>query len=519
MAGRAAALVALVAALAVAAPAAPAAPDVRTGIADDAVFLHRPAQAPRIVARWRALGVDAVRIHARWIVIGPHPHASRPPRGFDASDHTSPLYNWRTLDLAVGLLLGNGIEPIVSITGSGPLWTSAEPRRGNHRFKPDPVAFGAFATAVARRYEGRVRRYVIWNEPNQAAWLQPQFTCDGDGCTPFAPHHYRRLYRAAYRSVKAVDRRADVLIGALAPRGRAPSRRNAPVRPLTFLRAMSCLSESYRRLRGHGCTRAAPLRTDGLAYHPHGVDLSPAGRSPHPDDAALGDLGRLKTVVDRSIDRGILRHGRGGPLPFHLTEYAYQTNPPDRAVGISPTRQATYLAQAAYITWRDPRVKTVLHYAWRDEPVSRKAARGPRRYASWQSGLLFLDNRPKPALAVFPHPLWVIPRRDGRVRLWGHVRTGTGRREVSVQRRLRGGSGWTRVARALTDVHGVWSATVGAPTARAADYRFTYVLPRGEVGAPDGAVRRTSARVAAIARRATTRSPRGAEAGGALNGG
>ncbi len=502
MTGRAAALVALLAGLALTAPAAPAAPGVQTGIADDAVFLHRPAKAPRIVARWRSLGVDAVRVHARWIVIGPHPHSRRRPRGFDASDHTSPLYNWRTLDLAVRLLLENGIEPIVSITGSGPLWTSEEPARGNHRFKPDPVAFRAFATAVARRYEGRVRRYIVWNEPNQAAWLQPQFTCDGDGCTPFAPHHYRRLYRAADRAVKTVDPGAHVYIGALAPRGRTPSRRNAPVRPLTFLRAMSCLSESSRRLRGHGCPRAAPLRTDGLAYHPHGVELGPGDRSPHHDDAALGDLGRLKAVVDRSVSHGILRHRGAGPIPLHLTEYAYQTNPPDRAVGVSPARQAAYLAQAAHITWRDPRVKTVLHYAWRDERVSRKAARGPRRYASWQSGLLFRDNRPKPALAVFPHPLWAAPRRDGRIRLWGHVRAAGGRRDVSVQRRLRGRSGWKRVARVRTDRHGVWSTTVGAPTARPADYRFTYVLGHGEAGAPDRAVRRTSARVAAVARRA-----------------
>jgi hypothetical protein len=508
MVRRAAALAGLVAGLALTAPPAPAAPDVQTGLADDAVFLHRPAKAPRIVARWRALGVDAVRVHARWIVIGPHPHARRPPRGFDASDHTSPLYNWRTLDLAVRLLLDNGIEPIVSITGSGPLWTSAEPSRRNHRFKPDPAAFGDFAAAVARRYEGRVRRYIIWNEPNQAAWLQPQFTCDGARCTPFAPHHYRRLYRAGYRAVKAVDREADVYVGALAPRGRTPSRRNAPVRPLTFLRAMSCVSESYRRLRGHGCTRAAPLRADGLAYHPHGVDLSPSGRSPHPDDDALGDLGRLKAVVDRSVARGILRHRGAGPLPIHLTEYAYQTNPPDRAVGVPPARQARYLAQAAYITWRDPRVKTVLHYAWRDERVSRKAPRGPRRYASWQSGLLFRDNRAKPALAVFPHPLWVTTRTDGLVRLWGHVRTGEGRREVSVQRRLRGGSGWSPVLRTRTDRHGVWTATVVPPKARSADYRFTYVLGHGEAGAPDRAVRRKSSRVATVARPATARPSR-----------
>lgn len=463
--------------------AAPAARDLEVGIADDAVFLHRPAQAPRIVRRWKALGVEVARVHARWIVIAPRPHDRRPPRGFNATAHTDPGYNWATLDLAVDTLRAAGIRPMVSITGSGPLWTSLEPRRGNHRWKPDPAQFAAFAHAVATRYRGRVHRYIVWNEPNQAAWLQPQFTCRSGRCAPFSPHHYRRLYRAAYDAVKRVDPGAQVLTGALAPKGSNPRRPNAAMRPLTFLRAMSCVSERYRRLRSGGCPRQGALRTDGLAYHPHGVQRAPDQRNPQRDEAGLADLPRLKAALDRSVARGILRGpSRRRPLDLYLTEYAYQTNPPDRAIGVSLAKQARWLAQSSYLAWRDPRVRTLAHYEWRDEKISRKAPTGTRAYASWQSGLLFADGRRKPALAVFPNPLWAFTS-GARVRLWGQVRPGEGRTGVVVLRRRAGSRTARPVARVRTDRRGVWTTSLSRRGARRGDtYAFRYVLPPAVTG-------------------------------------
>lgn len=464
--------------------AAQAASNLEVGIADDAVFLHRPGSAPKIVRRWKELGIDVARVHARWIVIAPRPHDRRPPRGFNATNPADPRYNWATLDLAVDLLERNGIRPMVSITGSGPLWTSLNPARGNHRWKPDPAQFGAFASAVARRYNGRVHRYIIWNEPNQAAWLQPQFTCKRRRCTPFSPHHYRRLYRAAHDAITRVDPKAQVLIGALAPKGSNPRSRNAAMRPLTFLRALGCVNHRYRRLTTGLCRAQRRLPTAGVAYHPHGVKRGPGDRNPHPDEAAIADLPRLQRVLDRSTRRGILRGPRGSRrLDLYLTEFAYQTDPPDRAVGVSPARQARWLAHSSYLAWRNPRVRTLAHYEWRDEKISRKAARGTRAYASWQSGLYFVDGRAKPARWVFPHPMWARPRRDGRVALWGQVRPGTGPFDIRVLARRTGSRGsWTRVARVRSTSRGAWTATVRAPASRRIDYRFSYVLRAGEGG-------------------------------------
>ena len=74
-------------------------------------------------------------------------------------------------------------------------------------------------------------------------------------------------------------------------------------------------------------------------------------------------------------------------------------------MGIAPSLQARWLAQSAYLAWRDPRVRTIAHYEWRDEKVSRKAATGTRAYASWQSGLYYVDGRAQTRARCLPHPI------------------------------------------------------------------------------------------------------------------
>ena len=48
----------------------------------------------------------------------------------------------------------------------------------------------------------------------------------------------------------------------------------------------------------------------------------------------------------------------------HLTEFGYQTSPPDHEVGVSLGRQSRYLQQAAYLAWRTPRVRNLTQYQW-----------------------------------------------------------------------------------------------------------------------------------------------------------
>jgi hypothetical protein len=456
--------------LGAAAPASSlAAHSVRIGIADDGIQRADPGTAAATVARWQELGIQVARLHVRWVTIAPAPGARRSPKRFHASDPDDPHYNWGALDRAIGLLRAAGIEPLLSVTGSGPLWSSTQPQLGNPRWRPSPYRFAQFATAVARRYRGEVSEYIVWNEPNQAGWLQPQFTC-ARVCTPESPNVYRHLFTAAAAAIRAADPGAQVYAGALAPRGSDPRSRNSAMRPLTFLRAFGCVDDRYRRIRrGHCAGFHAPL-VDGISYHPHGVLRSPSQRNPQRDEAALADLGRLETVIDRVAAHGGLACTCAGRIPIHLTEFGYQTNPPDRYQGVSLARQARWLQEAGYRAWRDPRVKTLVQYEWRDDPLIVKGP-GARAYGGWQSGLLFADGRPKPVLAAFPVPLWVTARPGfAAVSLWGQVRPGDAHL-VSLQRRLPGRA-WRTLGTIQTDVYGVFTAQLVLPAI--ARLRFGY---------------------------------------------
>jgi hypothetical protein len=490
---------ALVLAILAAAPAAASAsPQARVGIADDGILLHSPERAPQVVAQWKAAGIETVRVQVRWAGIAPGELSPSMPLGFHPADPDDPRYDWAYLDRAIELLVANGLTPILSVTGSGPLWSSRVPALGNPRYLPDPAQFGAFATAVARRYGRVVTQYLIWNEPNQPLWLQPQQECPRRGakCTPVAPHTYRALVRAAYPAIHRADPGAQVIAGTLAPRGADPLQRNRPLRPLAFIRAFGCVDEQYKPVRTGRCRNFKPARIDGFAYHPHSIKASPETPSPRSDDADLADLGKLEKTLD-AVQRA---HGfttpTGAHAPLHLTEFGYQTNPPDPYDGIPPARQSRWLQEAAYIAWRDPRVRTLVQYEWQDEPT-KSVGSGRKRYAGWQSGLLDKNGRAKPALAGFEHPFFAdVTTLAPRVRFWGQVRPGTTHR-VALQRRSPSGS-WVTLARLTTNARGIFVKTLNIPSRGVYRYRTTDAAP---------AIAVTSDALTVTPRQAARRSP------------
>jgi len=470
--------VAALIALALLAPAgAPAAPQLQTGISDDGILLHAPERAPGIVARWAAAGIDTVRIQVRWVAIAPGELSPAQPLGFDARDPEDPQYDWAATDAAIALVVGAGMTPILAVTGSGPLWASRVPSLGNPRYLPDAGRFGQFAEAVARRYGRVADKYLIWNEPNQPLWLQPQQECPvaGRRCTPVAPHTYRALVRAAYPAIHRADPGAQVIAGTLAPRGADPLQRNRPLHPLAFIRAFGCVDDRLKPIRTGRCKGFQPARIDGFAYHPHAIAASPSTPAPHTDDATIADLGKLEQTLD-AVQRA---HGfttpTGAHAPLHLTEFGYQTNPPDPYDGIPVARQSRWLQEAAYIAWRDPRVRTLVQYEWQDEPV-KSVGSGRKRYAGWQSGLLYANGKAKPALAGFQHPFVAdVASKAPAVRFWGQVRPGRAH-DVLLQRASPTGS-WVTVARMRTDAHGTFVKTLAPPGGRSGVYRYRTADP------------------------------------------
>jgi hypothetical protein len=74
-----------------------------------------------------------------------------------------------------------------------------------------------------------------------------------------------------------------------------------------------------------------------------------------------------------------------------ITEYGYQTNPPDRTFGVTLAQQASYLTQAYAIARANPRVDMMLWFLLRDEP----------NLNGWQSGLVTTGGRRKPSYNAF----------------------------------------------------------------------------------------------------------------------
>jgi hypothetical protein len=425
-------LAAIVVLLVFAAPAHAAGP--RLAIADDRILLAGGELADEAVAEWADMGIEVVRIYALWNRIGPQ--------------HPDGGHDWTALDQAVDRVVAAGMEPMLNITGPGPLWVSRRSERGDPRYDPDPKLYAEFARAVAERYGDRVDRYILWNEPNLGSWLRPQGSCNRRGrCTQVGTHLYRSLVRNAYPEVHAADSRAQVLIGALSSRGTSLRYENATQRPLAFLRGLACVDSKFRKLRSGRCKRFKPATADGFAFHPHGVLTAPERAFRHPDDVAIVSLSKLTRTLDRLQRAGRLK-ATTRRFDLYIDEYGYQTNPPDKIAGISLTRQDQWLQRGAYQAWRNKRVKLFSQYLWRDEPRSLNSA-----YAGWQSGLRFTDGSAKPAFKHFTTP-FVLDTRRGR--LWGHVR----RRHtdaVTVERRLPGSSRWRELTTRFTDAQGYWS--------------------------------------------------------------
>ena len=196
-----------------------------------------------------------------------------------------------------------------------------------------------------------------------------------------------------------------------------------------FWRDLLCIDSRGRRLTGgaaaeQGCRRALRLDATAISHHPYiqGGSRSPL-TPPRSDEITIDSISRLKAILGQGARRGMLRRG----LPIYYTEYGFQTNPPDRTLGVSLSRQAAWLDESDWIAYRDPAVRGLAQYLLRDDPD----------LSGFQSGLEFSDGRAKPSLSSYRLPIWVV-RRGVSVTVFGQVRTAPpgGGGTVQIQLRL-----------------------------------------------------------------------------------
>lgn len=451
-------------------------PPIITVVQDDAELLHRtPARIAATLDDMRDLGVDWVRVTAGWSVIAPAPRAMRRPT-FDAADPDAyPPGAWDALDRVSTSARRRGMRTAIDIAFWAPRWAVDTPSRRADRER-DTIAVQAyadFATAVARRYP-TAAAFTVWNEPNHNAFLLPQWERAGARWRPASPHLYRAMVHAAVPAIEAAAPEATVLIGATSSVGAEhASGADDRMAPLTFLREMACVDGRLQPLTRPECRDFEPLPGDGWSHHPYSLELAPWQPDPRPDNVRMGDLDRLTGLLQRLHALGRLRRD----LPLYLTESGYQTTPPDPTQPTSLAQQARWLPEAERIARRQPSLRSVAQFLVRDLP-ERPGTSARTRWGDYQSGLRHADGRAKPAHASFA--LALVARRAGaaRVRFWGLVRPGTGRRDARITVRGRGGT-WREIARGRTHTDGTF--TLGADV----DPSRTFRLRSGDrVGAP-----------------------------------
>jgi hypothetical protein len=440
-----------------------------TILQDDAVLLHRGAAGMHAGLRdLRALGVDWVRVTASWSAIAPAPRATRRPR-FDARDPAAyPRRSWAALDRLMRGAGARRLRVMIDIAFWAPRWAvrSAVRPAERQRSQIDPRAYADFAAAVARRYSGRYDGlpaavgFTVWNEPNYGVFLLPQWRREGTAWEVASADAYRAMLYAAYPAIHRAAPGALVLIGATSAIGAdSPTSPADGVAPLRFLRALACVDRALRPVHSGGCRDFRPLPGDGWAHHPY----TPGDPSLHdtlPDDVPIADLPRLSGLLERLHARGRTRRRLG----VWVTEFGYQTDPPDPTQRVSPDEQASFIPQAERIAAGDPAVRSFAQFLLRDLPPARSGDIRAR-WSDYQSGVRYAAGAAKPAFDALRWSLVAYRRADGSVGLWGHVRP-QGATATRVEARAGAGRAWRIVARPSLDAHGYLRASLeGRPEA------------------------------------------------------
>ena len=321
------------------------------------------------------LGARVLRVHLQWG--GKRGVARRRPvAGADPAD---PAYDWRPYDRIVLAAAAADVQVLFTVFGTPP-WANggAAPTHAPR----NPFRLEEFAYAAATRYSGTYVRsdgvtlpavglWTAWNEPNLKIGLVPQWRRVVSGWVAQSAIDYAAICNAVADGVHETGlEREQVACGVTAARGNNNPRGLKPsVSPIAFLRAMK---------------RAGARGFDAYAHHPYygSPSETPTTRPPGSGAITLGNIDRLEGELTRLY---------GSRLPVWITEYGYQTNPPDGVFGVSWARQAAYLRQAVRIARADPRIDLLLWFLVRDEDdVTR-----------WQSGLVAADGTHKPAFAAF----------------------------------------------------------------------------------------------------------------------
>ena len=359
------------------------------GINDEADTLYgNPTTA---FATLKELNTQVLRVNLYW---GGTQWAVAKSRPTDPNDPGDPAYTWTLYDRLVRYAVQYNIKVMFSILFT-PGWAN-----GGKARTVAPTDFKDlenFAYAAAERYSGlwtppkwqqdpsnpttaqplpKVSLWTAWNEPNNPIWLTPQYKRVGKTWRVESAFQYARICNAIYNGVHSRDLGPlpdeNVACGVTGPKGNdAPTTPRASVDPITFL------VQAYK----------FGMKTfDVYAHHPY----ADAGNEP-PSFVPTGKFKRRIQLGNINLLLSQLTK-LYGPKHLWITEYGYQTNPPDKTIfGTSWANQALYMKQAYALARKNPRIDMMLWFLVRDEP----------NIGGWQSGLETVTNKKKPSWNAF----------------------------------------------------------------------------------------------------------------------
>ena len=403
------------------------------------------------------LGVQVLRTSMFWAnVVSNYSYPTTKPAQLNPTDPASYLASgWAPYDAIDRAAATTGMQLFVTLTGPIPRWAAGAGAPDKFPVTWDPSApdFGDFVRAVGKRYSGhytppgessplpRIHFWSIWNEPNYGSDLTPQVDSTGN---PVSPQIYRRLVDAAWTGLQATGHTPasdTILVGETAPYGVEPDQPGAAheMVPLAFIRTLYCVDSNFQPLQGSAATKvgcpvsssnfraANPglFNTAGWATHPYTGGKAPkvltTGVPGSQDYADFASLPQLESTLDRAG----AAYGSSVKLPIYSTEFGYQTNPPNPdPTTTSPEKAATFMNEAEYFSWRNPRIWSYNQYELIDPSAG--------KVANFDTGLKFYGGShdpfagtPKPSFYAYRMPLW-MPRTRGthptQLEVWGCAR-------------------------------------------------------------------------------------------------
>jgi hypothetical protein len=427
--------------------------------------LLEPSTRPAALVALQTLGVKALRVELNWYSVAPAPTSATKP-SFEATNPGN--YNWGQYDALLAEAKRLGWQVLLTVTAPAPSWATAN-HKAPYTYRPDPLDFQEFMTAVARHYGSEVSLYSVWNEPNEAAYLTPQWSSSGK---PVSGRIYRGLYQAGYAGLQAAGiAHPRVLFGETSPTGydtvniRAEKSRALlhPVAPLAFMREALCLNAKYRKSGTCG-----ELQMAGYAHHAYFPAAGPKYVWKQKDSVTIASLSRLSNALNLAARA----HAIPGGLPIYLTEFGVQSKP-NKFEGVSSSKQAEYDAIAEHMAYNNPRVAAFSQYLFKDDPLSGRLTAGG--FVGFQTGLEYVSGARKPLYYGFPVPLTVTKRGRG-FSLWGLVRPATGSTKATVLVKLKGAHSYRTLKTVTTNGSGYWSFN---SSTKASAWRVRWVSPAG----------------------------------------